>query len=97
MQDATPADLYLDAAGLQAEGVTAEAIASWISSYTVGENLPDGAPGRDLVPSERLNDTLFAAAFTAEFLAAPGLDLTSLGIGDYREDSDLPVIYNLGG
>lgn len=97
VQSATPADLYLDSAGLQAEGVTASEVAAWISTYTLGENLPEGAPGRDLVPAGRLDDTLFAAAFTAEFLADPGIDLSRLGPGDYGDDGDLPVVYNFGG
>jgi hypothetical protein len=97
VQGATPADLYLDAEGLESAGVTAEEIAAWISSYTLRENLPDGAPGRDLVPEARLDDTLFAAAFTGEFLADPGIDLSRLGAGDYGADGDLPVVYNFGG
>lgn len=97
VQSATPADLYLDGSGLESEDVTAEEIATWLSAYTLGENLPEGAPGRGLVAHDRLDDTLFAAAFTGEFLADPGIDLSRLGPGDYGADGNLPVIYNFGG
>lgn len=79
----TPADLYLDRDGLEREGVTAEDVARWIATYTVGENIPDDAPGRELVPDERLDDTLYAAAFPTDFLAVPSIDIGDLGTGDY--------------
>jgi predicted AlkP superfamily pyrophosphatase or phosphodiesterase len=94
VQDATPADLYLDADGLAAEGVSAEDVALWIGTYTIGQNLPDDAPGRELVPEDRLDETLYAAAFTGEFLADPPFDIATLGVGDYGDESDFPVIYN---
>jgi predicted AlkP superfamily pyrophosphatase or phosphodiesterase len=95
--NATPADLYLDLDGLDKEGVSAEEIALWIGTYTIADNIPDGAPGESLVPAERLDETLYAAAFTGEFLADPPIDIESLGAGDYGEDGDLPVVYNLDG
>lgn len=79
----TPADIYLDRDGLEREGVTAEDVARWLGTYTLGENIPDGAPGRDRVPEDRLDDTLYAAAFPTDFLASPTLDITGLGSGDY--------------
>ena len=97
VQDATPADLYLDVDGLATAGVTAEDVALWIGTYTLGQNIPDGAPGSEFVPDDRLDDTLYAAAFTGEFLAVPPFDMETLGAGDYGEDGDLPVIYNFGG
>ena len=93
---ATPADLYLDASGLESTGVTVEEIASWIGTYTLGENLPEGATGRDLVPDDRLDDTLYAAAFTSDFLADPSVDLETLGAGDYGTHGRFPVVYNFG-
>ena len=97
VKDATPADLYLDADALAAAGVTAEDVALWIGTYTLEQNLPDDAPGRELVPEGRLDDTLYAGAFTGDFLTAPGLDLSDLGRGDYGANGDLPVVYNFGG
>lgn len=96
LETATPADLYLDAEGLESTGVSVEEIASWIGTYTLGENLPEGAPGRDLVPDDRLDDTLYAAAFTTGFLADPTIDLGSIGDGDYGAHGRLPVVYNFG-
>ena len=94
VQDATPADLYLDPEGLAASGVSAEDVALWIGTYTLGQNIPDGAPGSELVPDDRLDDTLYAAAFTGEFLADPPFDIASLGAGDYGDDGGFPVVYN---
>lgn len=96
LETATPADLYLDPEGLESTGVSVEEIASWIGTYTLGENLPEGAPGRDLVPDHRLDDTLYAAAFTTGFLAEPSIDLDSLGEGDYGIHGRFPVVYNFG-
>jgi hypothetical protein len=97
VQDATPADLYLNVDALDEAGVTAEDIALWIGTYTLGQNIPDGAPGQELVPQERLDDTLYAAAFTGQFLADPPLDIASLGPGDYGDDGRFPVVYNFDG
>jgi predicted AlkP superfamily pyrophosphatase or phosphodiesterase len=94
VQDATPADLYLDPEGLAAEGVSAEDVALWIGAYTLGQNIPEGAPGANLVPKDRLDDTLYAAAFTADFLADPPFDVEDLGPGDYGDDGRFPVVYN---
>lgn len=91
VQQATPADLYLDTEGLRAEGVTAENIARWLGTYTLGENLPEGAAGIDLVPTARLDDTLYAGAFTTDFLSDPDLDLEGFGPGEYGEFGDIPV------
>lgn len=93
VQQATPADLYLDADGLRAEGVTAEDIARWLGTYTLGENLPEGAAGIDLVSNTRLDDTLYAGAFTTDFLTDPDLDVAGFGPGEYGEFGDLPVTY----
>lgn len=89
--NANPADLYLDRDALRQEGVRAEDIARWLGTYTLGENLPDGAPGIDLVPKARLDDTLFAGAFTSAFLTDPDLDVEGFGPGEYGEFGDFPV------
>lgn len=96
VDNATPADLYLDPDGLAAAGVTPEEIAGWIGTYTLGQNLPDDAPGRDLVPADRLNDTLYAAAFTSGFLADLPVDPETLGTGSYASHGRFPVIYTTG-
>ena len=82
--------------GLESAGVSMEEIASWIGTYTLGENLPEDAPGRDLVPEDRIDDTLYAAAFTSDFLAEPTIDLESLGVGDYGVHGRFPVVHNFG-
>jgi hypothetical protein len=97
VQQATPADLYLDPDGLASAGVTAEDIARWLATYTLGENIPEGAAGADLVPEDRLDDTLYAGAFTSEFLSDPGLDFESFGPGNYGDFGDFPVSYEPSG
>lgn len=97
LTQATPADIYLDTEGLESEGVTAEDVARWIATYTIGENIPDGAAGAELVPEELLDDTLYAAAFSSDFLADNALDLEALGTGDYGRFGDFPVIYEGSG
>lgn len=96
VDDATPADLYLDADALASAGVGIEEVAGWIGAYTIADNIPEDAPGRDLVPEELLDDTLYAAAFTTDFLANPPADLRGLGPGDYGDEGRLPVVYNVG-
>lgn len=93
----TPADIYLDADGLESEGVTAEDVARWLATYTLGENIPEGAAGADLVPEDRLDDTLYAGAFTSDFLTANDLDVEGLGRGDYGDFGDFPVSYEGSG
>lgn len=93
VDNATPADLYLDAEGLGSAGATPEDIAAWLSTYTLEQNLPDDAPGRHLVPEDRLDETLYAAAFTSDFLADLRVDPRALGFGDYGSHGRFPVIF----
>ena len=89
----TPADIYLDRDGLDREGVTAEDISRWLATYTIGENIPEGAPGRDKVAEDRLDDTIYAAAFPTDFLASPTLDIGGLGTGDYGQHGSFLSTY----
>ncbi len=68
------------------EDVDLDEVAEWLSTYTIADNLPDEAPGADRVPEGRLDETLFAGAFSSNFLQ----DLTpeeieSFGEGSYPE------------
>ncbi len=82
----SPFDIYLDVAALERQGVTPDDIARWLGTYTIGQNIPDDAPGRDLVPEERLDDTIFAAVFSTDFLRALDNDaIASFGEGEYPE------------
>ncbi|MGH2826798.1 MAG: alkaline phosphatase family protein [Actinomycetota bacterium] len=86
LEKATPVDIYLDTGALADEDVEVDEVAEWLSTYTIADNLPDEAPGADRVPEGRLDETLFAGAFSSNFLQ----DLTpeeieSFGEGSYPE------------
>ena len=86
LEKATPVDIYLDTEVLADLDVEVDEVAEWLSTYTIADNLPDGAPGADRVPEGRLDETLFAGAFSSNFLQ----DLTpeeieSFGEGSYPE------------
>ncbi|MGH2752519.1 MAG: alkaline phosphatase family protein [Actinomycetota bacterium] len=86
LEKATPVDIYLDMEVVESEDIEAGDIASWLGTYTVADNLPEGAPGRDRVPEALLDDTVFAGAFSFEYLQ--GLspdDIESFGEGEYPE------------
>jgi hypothetical protein len=86
VEKATPVDIYLDREVLESEEIEAGAIAEWLGNYTVEDSLPDDAPGREQVPEARLDDTLFAGAFSFDFLQglSPS-DIESFGDSEYPE------------
>ena len=82
----TTSDLYLDHAAMKEEGVTATDVARFLGTYTLGENIPDGAPGAGLVPEARLDEKLYAGAFPGTFLRSLTEEqLESYGEGIYPE------------
>ena len=82
----TTVDIFLDRTEVERRGIDPEDIARYIGTYTIAENIPGGAPGADRVPRPRLNERLFAGAFTSDYLVSltPG-EITSFGAGDYPE------------
>lgn len=86
VEKVTPVDIYVDAERLQDEGVDLDEIARFIGTYTLGDNIPDRAPGADLVPPGRHGDPLFAGAFTTEFFESLTPDeIAAFGKGEYPE------------
>lgn len=82
----TTSDLYLDRDVMKEEGVTGEDVARFLGTYTLGENIPDGAPGADRVPESRLDEKLYAGAFPGSFLRSLTAEqLESYGDGIYPE------------
>lgn len=82
----SPFDIYLDRAALEREGITPDDIARWLGTYTIAQNIPENAPGRDLVPAERMDDTIFAGVFSTDFLRSLSADdIASFGEGRYPE------------
>ena len=86
LEKATPVDVYLDLDFVESEDINVGDIASWLATYTIGDNIPEGAPGADRVAESRLDETVFAGAFSFEFLQ--GLtddDIEGFGEGSYPE------------
>ncbi|HEX2296889.1 MAG TPA: alkaline phosphatase family protein [Actinomycetota bacterium] len=88
----TPADVFLDMDAMAREGWEPEDVARYLGAYTVADSIPEGQPGADLVPEGRLDDRVFAAAFSTGFLDSldPVADpsrIESFGEGDYPESS----------
>lgn len=92
VEKVTPADIFLDMDAMAEEGWEPEDVARYLGSYTVADSIPEGQPGADLVPEGRLDDRVFAGAFSTGFLESldPVADperIESFGKGDYPESS----------
>jgi predicted AlkP superfamily pyrophosphatase or phosphodiesterase len=86
LEKSTPVDLYVDGEGMENEGVSLDDIARFLGAYTIGDNIPDDAPGADRVPEEWLDDPIFAGAFSTDYLLALEPDaIEALGDGDHEE------------
>ena len=84
--DRNAVELFLDLAKVEESDVDLSEIASYIGTYTIEENIPDNRPGGDRVPAARLDERLFAGAFTTDFLASLSTeDVAAFGEGDYKE------------
>ncbi len=92
IEKVTPVDVYLDLAKVEEEGIDMAEIAGYVGTYTIGDNIPEGRPGADRVPEARLDEELFAGAFsTGYFQSLTPEDLEAFGDGDYPEgDLSLP-------
>lgn len=66
---------------LDPDEVDIEAVARWLGSYTIGQNIPDGIPGGDRVGRDRLDEPVFAGAFPVSYLA----DLTEAELGSFGD------------
>ena len=84
--DSNSVELFLDLDRIEEADVDLSEIASYIGAYTVAENIPDERPGRERVPEPRLDERLFAGAFTTDFLSSLSAeDVDGFGEGDYAE------------
>jgi predicted AlkP superfamily pyrophosphatase or phosphodiesterase len=69
IQRTSSTSFFMDKRGMRAHGVTPREISSFLSLYTIGDNIPDGAK----IPegfSERLDERIFAAVFSGRDLNA---------------------------
>ncbi len=91
VEKVTPVDIYLDRELMAEKGIDPGDVARFIGSYTIGDNIPVGAPGAERVPEARLDETLFAGAFSSGFLESLSLDsIVDFGDGKYPE-GDLTI------
>ena len=88
VEKASPTDVYMDMDALEEDGLDLDEVAEWVGGYTIGENIPEDRPGSDRVPESRMDDTLFAGAFSTGYLQELDAEkLTSFGDSDYEEGS----------
>jgi hypothetical protein len=87
----TTADLFVDRDVVSRRGVDLTDVARFLGTYTIADNIPEGSPGAVRVPEARLDDSLFAGAFSTDYLQSltPG-HIASFGPGSY-EESDLLI------
>ncbi|MBW3595212.1 MAG: alkaline phosphatase family protein [Actinobacteria bacterium] len=86
VEKVTPSDIYFDVDVMEREGVRLADVARWLGTYTIGENIRDGAPGAENVPDARRDDKIFAGVFSTEFLAnLSDQQIDSFGRGDYPQ------------
>lgn len=91
VQKITPPEAFLDTQLMEEEGITSGDVARYIGAYTIGENIPEGRAGADRVPEGRLDERLFAGAFSTRYLAALEPDDIE-GFGDSAyEEGDLTI------
>ena len=86
VEKVTPVDVYFDLDALQEQDVDISDVARYVGTYTIGENIPDDAPGADRVPEARLDEVLFAGAFSTGWFQSTDLEeISDLGPSDYPE------------
>jgi arylsulfatase A-like enzyme len=90
VEKVTPADIFLDMDAMGREGWEPSDVARYLATYTVADSIPEGRPGIDLIPEGRLDDRVFAAAFSTGFLDSldPVVDprrIQSFGESEYPE------------
>lgn len=86
VEKATPVDIYFDRDRVEEENIDLADVARYLGTYTLGDNIPEGKPGEDMVPDARRDELLFAGAFSTDYLA--GLDLETIqefGPSEYPE------------
>jgi predicted AlkP superfamily pyrophosphatase or phosphodiesterase len=87
----TPVDVYFDMDEVEEQDLSLDDVARFLGTYTIGDNVPEDAPGADRVPEGRLDEKLFAGAFTGDFIESLSAeDIEGFGASDYPEGSFVP-------
>ncbi len=82
----TPVDVYVDLEVVAEEDVDIDEIASFLGTYTIGDNVPAEQPGADRVPEARLEETVFAGVFSTDYLSSLTPErIESFGEGEYPD------------
>jgi predicted AlkP superfamily pyrophosphatase or phosphodiesterase len=82
----TPVDIYFHLDKVREDDVSLDDIARFIGSYTLRDNIAEGQPGADHVPEDRLDETLFAGAFSGDYIESlDESDIEGFGDSDYPE------------
>ena len=87
LEKVTPVDAYFDLDAIEEGDVSIDRCrARYVGTYTLGENIPEDAPGVEFVPEGRLDDLLFAGAFSTDYLTSLSPDeVAAFGEGEYPE------------
>jgi hypothetical protein len=87
----TTVDFFVDRDLVARRDVDLSDVARFLGTYTVGDNIPEGTQGASGVPERRLDDVLFAGAFSTDYLQSLTPErIAAFGGGAY-EESDLLI------
>jgi hypothetical protein len=82
----TTVDFFMDLDAVAREGVDLGDVARFLGTYTIGDNIAVDQAGAEYVPEARLDDRLFAGAFSTAYLQSLGnQEIASFGASDYPE------------
>jgi hypothetical protein len=82
----TTVDIFVNREMVERSGIDLTDVARYLGTYTLGDNIREGQPGADLVPPARLDERLFAGAFSTEYLQELSPErLRAFGNGDYAQ------------
>jgi predicted AlkP superfamily pyrophosphatase or phosphodiesterase len=82
----TTVDFFMDMDAVAREGVDLGDVARFLGTYTIGDNIAVDQAGAEFVPEARLDDRLFAGAFSTDFLQSlSDADIASYGASDYPQ------------
>ena len=96
IEKVTPVDIYFDLEAVEETDVDLDEVARYVGTYTIGDNILEDAPGADRVPEGRLDERLFAGAFTRSYFESLTLEaIEAYGPGEYPE-SDLYLPFEAG-
>jgi hypothetical protein len=84
VEKVTTVDMFVNKDKVESLGIDLSDIARFLGTYTIGDNIRRGQPGEDLVPKARLDERLFAGAFSTQYLRGLSEEkIRSFGPGDY--------------